>query len=114
MKLSIKYILLPLSFIITGCATLEITKQDTDDNSYYLETTINLGGTVPLVEHNALVSAKNHCERLGKEVLVYDIYSEQVSRSKWISKLKFYCLSSIDPRLDEDVYKYEGVYFTIE
>ena len=114
MNFSIKYILLPLTFAITSCATLEVTKQDTDDDSYYLETTVNLGGSIAIVEYNALTAAKNHCKDLGKEVLVYDIFSVYFPRSTWKSQLKFYCLSSNDPRLDEDVYKNEGIYFKIE
>jgi hypothetical protein len=114
MNFSIKYILLPLTFAITSCATIEVTKQDTNDDDYYLEATVNLGGSIAIVEYNALVAAKDYCKKLSKDVLVQDISSYYIPRSTWKSRLKFYCLSSSDPRLDEDVYKNEGIYFKIK
>ena len=114
MKIFIKYILLPLTFTITSCATIEVTKQDTDNDAYQLDSTINLGGSTAIAEYNALVAAKDYCKKLSKEVLVHDIFSVYYPRSTWKSKVKFYCLSSNDPKLDEDVYKYDGIYFKIK
>lgn len=114
MKISIKYILLPLTFAVISCATIEVTKQDTDNNDYQLEATVNLGGSIAIVEYNALVAAKDYCKKLSKEVLVQDISSDYIPRSTWKSRIKFYCLSSNDPKLDEDVYKNDGIYFKIK
>ena len=119
MRMPMKYFLILLNLTVTSCASTsqvtnisQVTKHDPD--TYHLDVTVRLFGSIRIVERNALAAAKNYCVDLGKEVLVYEVSSEKTGRSIYFARITFNCLTGDDPILNKDVYKNKGVYFIAE
>lgn len=105
MKTAIKYTMAGVALVlISACGTTGSVQKMGPDTFKVSASKHNMSGGAPSAETDALDKANQHCQMLGKEVLVSNT-SKSFERPFYNFSATFLCLSKNDKRLTAPSYE---------